>query len=327
MILWFFSIKACGVLVACLLLVSSSFPTAHLNHDSAVANLEYRLSRVADWIYAQYNPTLKLVRDSPFTAPNTYWLMSANLFSSVALRYYYPEISRTIYLQLLSTLKWGYTRNNLHEAVVGDSIPFPIQGNRKIIVHQTSNYNITTDMFDNSSWTYTDWKEYFDFPLYLALSDFWTGNRTGATELFNEAYSMWNGIGIWDRATKNTSLYAIYKLALLLYASRIIGIPLADKEQIEGRFWSMQQLNETSRDIYGGIATEYNLDGTANTTESNTETAPLVIIAYKYTPNLMPTNLIWLYVSVAILGISVLVILIFLIPKICKYNLDKKRKG
>lgn len=327
MILLFSPIKKCWIVSACLLLASSSFPTVHLNHDSAVANLEHRLSQVADWIYAQYNQTLKLVRDSPSTANKTYWLLSANLFSSVALRYYYPEISLAIYLQLLSTLKWGYTRNNLHEAVVGDSIPFPIQGNRKIIVHQTSDYNMTTDMFDNSSWTYTDWKEYFDFPLYLALSDFWMGNRTGAVELFNEAYSMWNGIGIMDKYTMNTSRYATYKLALLLYASRIIGIPLADKEQIEKQLWSMQQLNETSRDIYGGIATEYNLDGTANTTESNTETAPLVIIAYKYTPNLMPTKLIWLYVSLGVLSISALIILIFLIPKMRKYNLDKKRKG
>jgi hypothetical protein len=176
---------------------------------------------------------------------------------------------------------------------------------------------MTTDMFDNSSWTYTDWKEYFDFPLYLALSDFWTGNITGATELFNEAYSMWNGIGIWDKATKNESLYATYKLALLLYASRILGIPLADREQIEERLWSMQQSD-------GGIATKYYLNGTAATNESNTETAPLVIIAYKYTQNLIPTELIWLYVSLGVLSVSILVMLILLLPKIHKSKLIKK---
>lgn len=316
MILLFSPIKKCWIVSACLLLASSSFPTVHLNHDSAVTNLEQRLSRVADWIYNHtYNPTLKLVRDSPITAPNTYWLLSANLFSSVALRYYYPEISLAIYLQLL---KWGYTRNNLHEAVVGDSIPFPIRSNRPIIVYQTSNYNITTDMFDGPD-TYNH-TIYFDHLIYLALSEYWKGNTTNATNFFHNASRMWNGTGIIDEATRVRELYATYKLALLLYASRIIGVTLADKEQVEDRLWSMQQSD-------GGIATEYNLDGTPATNESNTETAPLVIIAYKYTPNLMPTNLIWLYVSVAVLSISALIILIFLIPKMRKYNLDKKRKG
>jgi hypothetical protein len=308
-----------------LLLTGSSLPIVHSNQHSSISDLENRLSRVADWIYAQYNPTLKLVKDSPIaTANKTYWLLSANLLSSVALRYYYPEISQAIYLQLL---EWGYTKDNLHEAIFGQVIPYPIRVVRNITIYQGyqgANYTIMTHMFDSQT-VHNDYYTYFDFLVYLALSEFWKGNRVSATELFDIAYySMWNGIGIWDKATNTTNeerpvpLYATYKLALLLYASRVMEIPLADREQIEERLWSMQQEED------GGIATEYYLNGTAATTKSNTETAPLVIIAYKYTPNLMPTNLVWLYVSLGVLSISILVVLILLLPKVHKSKLIKK---
>jgi len=296
-----------------LFLVGSSLPIVNSSQNSATSDLEYRLSRIADWIYAQYNPSLGLVRDSPTTAPDTYWLMSCNFFSSLALRDYYPEISQEIYSQLLKwgrwqvfhnlyfalTLRhdhlepfqlddylklliWGYTWDNLHEAIVGKTIPFPIRVVRTIPVHQGTNYTIMTLMFDSQT-IHSDYEKYFDLLIYLALNEFWMGNRLHASELFNQASRMWDGTGIideWTRVTElelGTRVYATMKLALLLYASRILEIPLPDKEQIENILWSMQQSD-------GGIATIYYSDGAPFTTESNTETAPLVIIAYKCIP-------------------------------------------
>ena len=65
-----------------------------------------------------------------------------------------------------------------------------------------------------------DWQEYADLLLYSALSKHWEGKDDNATALFNKAKNMWDGVGINDKAAKDEGYYAIYKLGLLLYASK-----------------------------------------------------------------------------------------------------------
>ena len=83
---------------------------------------------------------------------------------------------------------------------------------------------------------------------------------------------MWDGKGICDLATQTDGKYANYKLALILYASRVLGIELADYGEIEDKLWSMQQAN-------GGITSLKDLDG-GPVGSANTETTSMALLPY-----------------------------------------------
>jgi hypothetical protein len=117
-----------------------------------------------------------------------------------------------------------------------------------------------------------DWQEYADLLLYSALSKHWEGKDDEAVALFNKAKDMWDGVGINDKAAKADGYYATYKLGLLLYTSKVLGIKLDFETQLIATIWKLQ--DKTT----GGIITGYKPDGTpfGNT---NTETTSITIIA------------------------------------------------
>ncbi len=94
---------------------------------------------------------------------------------------------------------------------------------------------------------------------------------------------MWDGKGLSDIAIEEApsnlrGLYETYKLALLLYASRIFDQPLPFQTELENTLWSMQ------RESDGGIITHYNNSITPKG-DANTETTSLILIAYLYSPD------------------------------------------
>jgi hypothetical protein len=78
--------------------------------------------------------------------------------------------------------------------------------------------------------------------------------------------------GINDLATQNESTYANYKLALILYASKVLNLTIGNYTQIEEKLWSMQQPN-------GGITSLSDLNcnpiGSANA-----ETTAMTLLPY-----------------------------------------------
>jgi hypothetical protein len=122
-----------------------------------------------------------------------------------------------------------------------------------------------------------DWRRYADLLLYAALSSHWQGKEREALELFNIAKNMWDGVGIHDSAAEAESRYATYKLALLLYTSRVLGQKLPFEEELIATILRMQD-EET-----GGIITDYRPNGQpAENADANTETTAITIIALTY---------------------------------------------
>ena len=81
---------------------------------------------------------------------------------------------------------------------------------------------------------------------------------------------MWDGKGIRDKAFSDE--YQTYKLALLLYASKILTIPLQQEEEMENLMWAMQRSD-------GGLWTGYDVGFKPSSEDANTETTALVILA------------------------------------------------
>ena len=242
-----------------------------------------KLLRAADFLRGQYNSQLKLCSEAPNVAPNTYWLASDNLLAYNALEPYYPNISRQIYLELIR--RNGF-KSGVYETLFGESILLPIKEKVTYIIEQGENYVIKTDIH-NCTTDFPYWDEYSNLLICSAFSLYWEGNETEAFRLFDKAVDMWDGKGLHDRAIEETEpnlrdLYETYKLALLLYASRIFKRPLTFQNELEKILWTMQRKND------GGIITHYNRSVTPilPTGDANTETTSLTLIAYEYSPDL-----------------------------------------
>ena len=239
-----------------------------------------RINEAVNFLLNQFNETVGLCREAPQAAPNTYWLVSDNLFAFKALERYNITVANAIKSKLrelaqaynLPTDDFGLPRSFKHEAVLGDVVPVPF--NLSVPYTLVSNsYEIKTEIA-NSTVRMTDWREYADLLLFASLSYHFQGNDTKAIELFNEAKQMWNftSLGIYDKAAKVDGKYATYKLALLLYVSKILEQPLEFEEQLISKMWSLQDPDT------GGIITNYYFNGTP-CGDVNTETTSLVVLA------------------------------------------------
>jgi len=238
------------------------------------------IKSAVDFLQNMYNPKVKLCAEAPTAAPNTYWLVSDNLWAYKALEKHAPKTSNAIKSKLielaeaynLPTDAQDLPISYKHEAVIGDTVTTPF--NTTILYTLYSNdYTLKTDIANGTA-VMKDWEEYADLLLYAALSKHWEGKDKEATALFNKAKEMWDGTGINDTATKAEGKYATYKLALLLYTSKVLGEELDFEEELIATIWRMQ--NQTT----GGIITDYYPNGEpVEHADANTETTSITIIA------------------------------------------------
>jgi hypothetical protein len=219
---------------------------------------------------------LSYAPNPPKTAPNTYWLVSDNLWAFKALEKHDSKLSNTIKSKLIELAKTyklpkdakGLPISYKHEAVIGDTVPTLFNVTVQYTLY-SDNYALKTEIANGTA-VMEDWQEYADLLLYAALSKHWEGKDDEAIALFNKAKDMWDGVGINDKATD--SHYATYKLGLLLYTSKVLEIKLDFETQLIATIWNMQ--DKTS----GGIITSYKPDGTPFG-DTNTETTSIIIIA------------------------------------------------
>lgn len=235
---------------------------------------EQNLSSAAEFLNTiQFNQTVGLCREAPNVAPNTYWLVNDNLLAYHALKYYYPETAETIY----NTMKnYGYFRSYKIEALFGTTIPYiPFRNPTYIIVDHIGNATIMTEVCNGTE--VTNFDLWADLCIYAALHYHWTGNQSEATEYFRLAESKWDGKGLADQSFIHVGTYSTFKLALLIYCSRILNQQLVNKTDIEQVMWLMQ-------DETGGLHTDYDANLNYTGSDVNTETTALAILAYQYEP-------------------------------------------
>jgi len=239
-----------------------------------------KLKKAIEYLIRQFNPQIQLCAEAPRVAANTYWLVSDNLWTYKALENYAPEVSNAIKSKLielasaynLPTDHQGLPISFKHEAVLGDTVPTPFNVTVSYTLY-SDDYTLKTDIANGTA-VMEDWQEYADLLLYAALSRHWEGKEEEALELFNMAKNMWDGVGLNDSYAREKGYYATYKLALLLYTSKVLGQKLPFEEELMATIFKMQD-QET-----GGIITDYYPNGQpVEYADANTETTSIMIIA------------------------------------------------
>jgi len=236
----------------------------------SAGNRVAELKRLETFLLNQFTPEVGLVRESPNSSIlPTYWLLSDNLLASLALCHYYPGKAEIINATLM---KYGYLRNGIHEVLLGETLTIPLETPEVIVVANTTDYTIKTEIRKGK--VMNDWIDYADLLCYASVSEWNAGHRGMAKNYFFRALDLWNGIGLFDKPTRLDGFYSTYKLALLLYTSRLIGESIAYRWKLEEILWSFQRED-------GGVRSHY-LGNLTSRREANSETASIILIAYNH---------------------------------------------
>ncbi len=259
--------------------------------------LGYPLTKADEFLaYHLYNPEYGLLPEADDIP--VYWITCDNMLAWYALK----DFNKTISDNILSTIKQyainyslpvdanGMPISYKHEVLLRETIP--TAANDSYPFWQWVHYNLTVP-----SWSYqnltnnppivvvadiqndthltTDWMQYEDLVLYKAMDYFYKNRFNDSERLFNVAASMWDGTGINDKAYNDTNntvpQYQTYKLILLCYTRRLLGLPPLS---FEGAM--MTKILSAQRDD-GGIRTGYAPSGEFNS-DANTETTTMFVI-------------------------------------------------
>lgn len=231
-----------------------------------------RLLRLENFLLAQFNATVGLVRESPDSSISIdYWLLSDNLVAMHVLRQNHSDIAAKINLTLQ---RYGIFTDGLHEALFGSVIQLPPYTPTTAVVENDS-FAVEVEQRSNATGKLqNDWVNYADILIYAALSEHNAGNDQLALYYFNRAQDMWNEAGLYDRPTQLDGFYTTHKLALLMYAADMLNQILPFRNALEDRIWMFQRED-------GGIRSHY-LGNLTSHREANSETASLVLLAYQY---------------------------------------------
>jgi hypothetical protein len=232
---------------------------------SAVRYLKTHFNESMGLIYESEDEGIQNINGLNYAHDQIYYIYSDNLLAEYALKPYEPQISSKINQTIQS---YKIQQSMFYEVLFGKIIPLNISIGVQLVIKQSQDKIIMAE-FHNSS-NQLSWIQYGDTLIYPSLNLFQRGNRTGAEYYFNNASKMWDGKGIYDLATRIDGKYANYKLALVLYASKILGISISSYNMIKDKLWSMQQSN-------GGITSLADLNGNP-VGSANTETTAIALL-------------------------------------------------
>ncbi len=229
------------------------------------ASLQPSIQQAVAYLASEYDPDIGLIRESPITAPDRYWLATDNRLAVYALRAAGDEDLAGIIEESID--RYGGGEHGLIEALTGQNIQWPPR--------TETQYQVAGKIWNEHRLTgprYEDWQEYADLALYAALDAHNEEDDEEAVRRYRQALQMFDGVGFADKAYKSKDghgFYATYKLALALFVAAAIGEP-PDKTILDALL--------SKQAPSGGFTTLYDDAGTPQG-DTNTETTSHALLA------------------------------------------------
>ncbi len=211
-----------------------------------------------------FDPSVELLPE--YAGSKVYWLYHDNYLAAKVLEGVDDGLAKRIRERIRSA---GVASSGKIEILFGEvEHPLPFKQFELLPVTNVGEKEIRTERVTNKE--LRGWQEYADL---LALRVLGKSDDDEARQSFNRLTAMWDGKGFADRVTKVHRMYATYKLALALLASRKLGNKFVFEEEILSRLASLQEES-------GGFRTDYDLEGKP-LGFSNVETTSMVILALR----------------------------------------------
>jgi hypothetical protein len=251
----------------CLLLWTSVFALS-CRASAAIATqgeIVQRIERGESFLTNLFDAQLQLLPE--YRGSRTYWLFHDNYLAAHLLAGTHLDLSRRIRSAMA---QFGVTNSGKIEIVFGEAphpLPFRtyVLTNVAVLDGKTIRTElVTTNILKGS-------EEYADLALFASLAQA-RSEPTEARKDFDKAVAMWDGEGFKDRATKHSSMYATYKLALYLIAADRLRFSAPHRDEVIARLLAMQTPE-------GGWKTDYK-DGKA-VGLANVETTCLSLLALR----------------------------------------------
>ena len=215
------------------------------------------------FLHTQYDPGIKLLRESPIVAPDRHWLATDNRLAVYALEAAGDGLAPIVAAALAEySAQFDAPQHGLIEALTGAPVAWPPRTHTHTelaagVWHEERLSGVAMD----------DWLAYADLTLYGALEAWNRGDVQEARRRYAAALAMFDGTGFADRA--RDSHYTTYKTALALGVGQRLGEPL--RAELLATLLSKQ-------DASGGFVTLYNLQGIPEG-DANTETTSYAVLA------------------------------------------------
>ena len=240
-----------------------------INIQRAIEYLRSHFDQKLGLIYESEDLGEKIYDDKKYDHQHIYYLYSDNLLAMYALFPFDKDLSNIISESLSKYILRHYLMpSKFFEALFGYTLPSQMLDSEDKIVEKIGDKIILAEIHNKQP--PLNWEGYGNTLILKLLSELWEGNEEEAISHFEKAYSMWDGKGIFDNATKD--YYSNYKTALLLYASKILDYDLTNRIDLEKTLWFMQLSN-------GGIAS-YSSDIGNPLGSANCETTSLTLLVY-----------------------------------------------
>jgi len=233
---------------------------------------------VVNYLVGHFNDSIGLIYESEDTGTRitlngisyrcnqSFFIYSDNLLAEYALKTSEPQISHRINQTIQS---YGLPSGDFFEVLFGQIISEPLCNGKTVNITNDANRIILAEFRDYSS---PIKGQYANALIYRSLNNYLKGDMNASKGNFTQVLNLWDGKGINDDATKQDNSYANYKLALVVYASKVLSINDPRIIEIEQKLWSMQQPN-------GGITSLADLAGNP-LGSTNAETTSMTLIAY-----------------------------------------------
>ncbi len=211
-----------------------------------------------------FDPSTGLLPE--FRGSKTYWLYHDNYLAAKVLQPTHPQIAERIVNSIQS---YGIRESGKIEIVFGEAKrPLPFRHYRLSDVRHLDSKVVKTEVVSDP--IMAGWDQYADL-LLLASIAVAQSEPLKAKEHFRNAVQMWDGKGLRDRVVEHDNRYATYKLALVLIATRRLGVCPSIQDAIRERLLAQQEKD-------GGWVTDYDFDGKP-VGVANVETTSLAVLA------------------------------------------------
>lgn len=235
--------------------------------------LQLASDKAVMYLRREFSPIARLLRESPETGPNRYWLATDNSLASWALtRAHAFDLAMILTTSLIDA---GDCRHGLIEALLEDDVDWPphVSLDGAIARMGDSEIRLETRL---SGATIDDWREYADLALYEALYWHIQDDSERARQMYANAISTMfdrQSMGFSDKAYRDPEnkppRYDTYKLALAIYTAKTISTEV-DNDILR------TLLNKQA--VSGGFVAKYDADGHHHG-DTNTETTSYALLA------------------------------------------------
>jgi len=240
------------------------------SQDPNGGSISETLSKAANYLATEYNPAVGLVRETP-GSPN-YWLYSDNFLAALALSRYGQENATlsTIATNISTTVNRysGFLGGAVNQYMTLTSAPCQYPTAQDYRVSTSADIQIRVTLNDGSG--SLPEQEYADIAFLKAVCLYRQGDTSQALQVYSLGRNMFDGIGFRDLPYNQTAEYQTYKLALFIYAAKVLNQPVSSAAL--STLLMMQAPG-------GGFYTGYGADRSYGGTQTNAETTSLAILA------------------------------------------------